>query len=56
MMYWYWTKKGIRPSVFYSMPRGELRLIQAFFELEMEEDVKRREMAAGGKFMPVIVM
>ena len=37
MMYFYWKYKGIRPSVFYSMPRGELIVIQAFYEKEIEE-------------------
>jgi hypothetical protein len=36
MMCHYWISKGIRPSVFYNMPRGELTVISAFFELEME--------------------
>ena len=39
-MYYYWTKKGIRPSVFYSMPKGELLLIKAFFEEELKEKAK----------------
>lgn len=37
MMYWYWVRKGIRPSVFYSMPKGELTVIQAFYEKELDE-------------------
>lgn len=36
-MYYYWVNKGIRPSVFYSMPSGELKVIQAFYEKELEE-------------------
>lgn len=36
-MYYYWKHKGIRPAVFYSMPKGELTVIQAFYEKEMEE-------------------
>lgn len=36
-MYYYWVNKGIRPSVFYSMPRGELTVIQAFYAKELEE-------------------
>lgn len=43
MMYWYWKKKGIRPSVFYTMPKGELKLIQGFFRMELEEEIKKRE-------------
>ena len=37
-MYYYWKTKGIRPSVFYSMPKGELIVIQAFFEEELREN------------------
>ncbi len=36
-MYYYWVNRGIRPSVFYSMPKGELMVIQAFYEKELEE-------------------
>jgi hypothetical protein len=36
----YWSSKGIRPSVFYDMPQGELTVIKAFFELEMERRVE----------------
>ncbi len=36
-MYYYWVNRGIRPSVFYSMPKGELTVIQAFYEKELEE-------------------
>lgn len=37
MMYFYWRYGRVRPSVFYQMPRGELTVIQAFFEKEMED-------------------
>lgn len=37
MMYYYWKHKGISPSVFYSMPRGELTVIQAFYEREIAD-------------------
>ena len=30
MMYYYWTRHGIRPSVFYGMPPGERLVIRAF--------------------------
>ena len=46
MMFYYWKRRGIRPSVFYAMPRGELTVIQAFYEQEIEEHneaVKRSE-------------
>ena len=36
-MYYYWVNRGIRPSVFYSMPRGELTVIEAFNAKELEE-------------------
>lgn len=36
-MFYYWKYHGIRPSVFYSMPKGELTVIQAFYEKELEE-------------------
>jgi hypothetical protein len=38
MMYWNWKKRALRPSVFYSMPRGEQIILQAFFEIEMDEE------------------
>ncbi|WP_165916262.1 hypothetical protein [Marinisporobacter balticus] len=37
MLYYYWKTKGIRPSVIYNMPRGELILLMAFYEKEIEE-------------------
>ncbi|WP_432662441.1 hypothetical protein R9X47_18110 [Wukongibacter baidiensis] len=40
MMYYYWNTKGIRPSVLYNMPKGELLLIMAFYEEEMKEREK----------------
>ena len=46
MMYYYWKNGRVRPSVFYSMQKGELTVIQAFFEKEVEEHnelVKRTE-------------
>ena len=36
-MYYYWVNRGIRPSVFYSMSRGELTVIEAFYAKELEE-------------------
>lgn len=44
MMYYYWKNGRIRPSVFYSMPKGELTVLQAFFEKEVEE---RNELVRG---------
>lgn len=43
-MYYYWKKRGIRPSVFYSMPRGELAVIQAFYQRELEDQAKMLKM------------
>lgn len=37
MMYYYWVNSGILPSVFYNMPRGELKVIEAFYSAELEE-------------------
>lgn len=37
MMYYFWKHGRIRPSVFYSMPRGELTVVQAFYEQEVKE-------------------
>lgn len=37
MMYHYWNKFGMRPSVFYNMPLGEKIVIRAFFENEIKE-------------------
>jgi hypothetical protein len=36
MMYYYWVHGRIRPSFFYNLPLGELKIIQAFYELEIE--------------------
>lgn len=37
MMYYYWKTKGIRPSIFYRMSKGEQIVVRAFFEKELEE-------------------
>lgn len=42
MLYYYWVTKGIRPSFFYNLPDGELAIIRAFYELEIEE-IERKE-------------
>lgn len=41
MLYYYWTTKGIRPSVFTEMPYGEKLAIRAFYEKEIA-DLKKR--------------
>jgi hypothetical protein len=38
MMYYYWKHGRVRPSVFYTMPKGELMVLQAFFEQEIAEN------------------
>ncbi|KIQ93884.1 hypothetical protein LH47_02034 [Anoxybacillus thermarum] len=47
MMYWYWKKKGIRPAVFYQIPYGELTIIRAFYELEVEEENEKIKALSG---------
>ena len=48
MMYHYWVAHGIRPSVIYNMPKGELRVIMAFFEREMQTNAKiNKDLAEG---------
>ena len=34
MLYYYWTRHGIRPSVLYNMLPGERMVIRAFYENE----------------------
>lgn len=41
MQYYYWSRKGIRPSVFSNMSYEEKLVIRAFFEIEVEEIEKR---------------
>ena len=53
MMYYYWKHRGIRPSVFYSMPRGELTVIQAFYEYEVKELNDLMESAKGKAVCPL---
>ncbi|MBI6873744.1 hypothetical protein [Clostridium aciditolerans] len=58
MMYYYWKEKGIRPSVFYSMPIGERLIVQAFYENEIEEKNKSRQEMKNSEtpIFPVIVL
>jgi hypothetical protein len=42
-MYYYWSEKGIRPSVIYNMPKGERVVVTAFFLKEMEDKRKKRD-------------
>ncbi|WP_167336430.1 hypothetical protein [Paenibacillus tyrfis] len=51
MLYYYWSRKGIRPSVIHNLPPGEYTLIRAFYEYEHEE---REKVYASGKVWPFI--
>lgn len=53
MMYFYWKHKGIRPSVFYNMPKGELMVIQAFFEQEIAERNEAIKSSEGKAMCPL---
>ena len=54
MMYFYWTRKGIRPSFFYELPKGELALIRAFYEEYVEELSKNESMCPMMMFQGMI--
>lgn len=56
MMYYYWKNGRIRPSVFYSMPKGELTVLQAFFAKEIEERNELAKSAEGKGVFPVAVI
>ena len=56
MMYYYWKNGRIRPSVFYSMPRGELIVLQAFFEKVVEEHNELIKSAGDKGVFPVAVI
>lgn len=51
MMYYYWKHGRVSPSVFYSMPKGELTVIQAFYEMEVEERNEQIRKANEGKMV-----
>lgn len=53
MMYYYWKHGRIRPSVFYQMPRGELIVLQAFYEKEVEERNEQIRKAKGKAICPL---
>ncbi|WP_442601724.1 hypothetical protein [Paenibacillus sp. KN14-4R] len=48
MLYYYWSRKGIRPSEIHNMPAGERHLLRVFYEMELEE---REKLAKLGKPM-----
>lgn len=52
-MYYYWKSKGISPSVFYAMPKGELTVVQAFYEREIEERNEIIKASQGKPFCPM---
>jgi hypothetical protein len=52
MMYYYWTRHGIRPSVLFHMPLGERVMIRAFYEHEREEI--DRALKSQKSIMPVV--
>ena len=53
MMYYYWKRKGISPSVFYAMPKGELTVVQAFYEQEIAERNEVIKQAQGKAVCPL---
>ena len=55
-MYYYWKTKGILPSVFYKMPKGELTVLQAFFEKEVEEHTELAKNVEGKGVLPVVMI
>jgi len=54
MMYYYWKSKGISPSVFYNMPKGELTVIRAFYEREIEDKLEMIKNAQGKPVCPMM--
>lgn len=56
MMYYYWKNGRILPSVFYSMPKGELTVLQAFFEKEVEEHNAMIKSVEGKGVLPVALI
>lgn len=50
-MYYYWSRKGIRPSEFYNMRLGELIVVRAFYEEEIREKERR---AKAGTYCPYL--
>jgi hypothetical protein len=52
-MYYYWKEKGIKPSEFYNMNRGELTVVRAFYERELKDKNKKmKEMSKSGFACP----
>lgn len=54
MMYYYWKSKGISPSVFYNMPKGELTVIRAFYEREVEDKLEMIKNTQGKPVCPMM--
>lgn len=56
MMYWNWKKRGVRPSEFYKMSKGEQLILRAFFEYEVDEELQKQKiMAEKGVFCPFML-
>lgn len=53
MMYYYWVHGRVKPSVFYNMPKGELTVIQAFYEKEVKERNEAIEKSKGKAVCPL---
>jgi hypothetical protein len=55
MMYHYWKRGRIRPSVIYNMPNGEQVFIRAFFEQEIEDETDLFKRFNGKPTCPYII-
>lgn len=55
MMYYYWKHGKISPSVFYSMPKGELMVVQSFYQKEIEERNEMMKTLEGNMFCPYML-
>jgi hypothetical protein len=50
MLFYYWKRHGILPSVLFNLPIGEKLVIRAFYEQEIEDTQK---VVKTGKVFPV---
>lgn len=55
MMYYYWKNGRVRPSVFYSMPKGELTVIQSFYQREISDKNEVIKSMDGKAFCPYLL-
>ena len=51
MLFHYWKRHGILPSVLFNLPIGEKIVLRAFFEQEMED---RQKILRAGKVFPTL--